>query len=142
MHQTATRKLQSKRVMYHLCQEPARERHPTRSEVQELLDGWIPPKVLFFPAALLWLQFCGLISKVKRKWAWDKIKLRSTMGQFLQASCQAAEEGVRSSTVAQATGLLFMCEDDFILGFCMNSTMSLHASRCFDLFYCFCEELM
>ena len=28
------------------------------------------------------------------------------MGQFLQASCQAAEEGVRSSSIAQATDWL------------------------------------
>ncbi|CAL1153752.1 unnamed protein product, partial [Cladocopium goreaui] len=42
--------------------------------------------VLFFPACLLWLQFCGLISKVNPKWAWDTIKLRSTMGQFLQVA--------------------------------------------------------
>eukprot|EP00435_Cladocopium_sp_Y103_P067954 s690_g30.t1 len=65
--------------------------------------------VLFFPAALLWLQFCGLISKVNRKRAWDKVKLRSTMGQFLQVAfstmsstalvpmiCYAHPNGLRS----------------------------------------------
>ena len=69
------------------------------------------------------------MSKVKRKWAWDKIKLRSTMGQFLQASCEAAEEGAASSPVAQATGLLFVCENDFILGFYMTLP-------CYDVLIC------
>jgi len=42
--------------------------------------------VLFFPAGLLWLQGCGLISKIKPSWAWSKVKLRSTMGQFMQVA--------------------------------------------------------
>jgi len=40
--------------------------------------------VLFFPAGLLWLLLCGFLSRVSTKWAWDTVKLRSTMGQFMQ----------------------------------------------------------
>ena len=120
-HQKAAEKLQSERVQVKSCRSTsAKKSQQEGSGIQHVqnfknccLDGWIPPKVLFFPAGLLWLQFCGLISKVNGKWAWDKIKLRSTMGQFLQASCQAAEEGVRSSSIAQATDWLFICENDF-----------------------------
>ena len=134
-HQKAAEKLQSKRVQVKSCRSTsAKKSQQEGNGIQHVqnfknccLDGWIPPKVLFFPAGLLWLQFCGLISKVNGKWAWDKIKLRSTMGQFLQASCQAAEEGVRSSSIAQATDWLFICENDFILGFC-------HVLKLFDMF--------
>ena len=49
---------------------------------------WNPSRnreVLFFPAGLLWLQGCNLISRIKKSWAWNKVKVRSTMGQFMQA---------------------------------------------------------
>lgn len=40
--------------------------------------------VVFFPVGLLWLSSCGFISRLKSKWRWDRVKLNSTMGQFLQ----------------------------------------------------------
>ncbi|CAL1137404.1 unnamed protein product [Cladocopium goreaui] len=55
--------------------------------------------VLFFPAGLLWLSLCGLVSKVKAKWAWDTTKLRSTMGQFMQARV------LRKAAAPHQTGL-------------------------------------
>ena len=42
--------------------------------------------VLFFPAGLLWLKGCDLIFRIKKSWAWSKVKLRSTIGQFLQVA--------------------------------------------------------
>ena len=56
-------------------------------------------KVLFFPAGLLWLSLCGVVSKVKAKWAWDTTKLRSTMGQFMQARV------LRKAAAPHQTGL-------------------------------------
>jgi len=42
--------------------------------------------VLFFPAGLLWLLFCGTVSRVFPRWAWKTVRLRSIMGEFLQAA--------------------------------------------------------
>ena len=58
------------------------------------------PEVLFFPAGLLWLQGCGLISKIKPSWAWSKVKLRSTMGQFMQAGMLNREGAIHAVTVS------------------------------------------
>mgnify|MGYP002803884561 CR=1 FL=1 len=40
--------------------------------------------VVFFPCGLVWLCSCGFISRLTSNWRWDRVKLNSTMGQFLQ----------------------------------------------------------
>lgn len=41
--------------------------------------------VCFFPVGILWLAFCGAVSRcIPRLQSWDPVKVRSTIGQFLQ----------------------------------------------------------
>eukprot|EP00913_Durusdinium_trenchii_P035527 g33246.t2 len=41
--------------------------------------------VCFFPVGILWLALCGAVSRcIPRLQSWDPVKVRSTIGQFLQ----------------------------------------------------------